>query len=238
MIHLPNVTLVSVAAIGFEKTIRAFDISMSSISYGDVKFLSPKRPSNLPNSIRWEDSGPLRLRGPGVDDYSHFCLYNLWRHIETDFCLVIQGDGYVLNPHLWSEEFLNFDYIGAPWPISKSAYVDPFGRHQRVGNGGFSLRSRRLLTTPQRVDIPFNVNESTFYRTFNSGSLAEDGNICVHNRHLFEQDGCKFAPVSVAVRFSQERRVPEAKGVQAFGFHEFAPHSNNLLKKLGFRERI
>ena len=238
MIQLPSVTLISLAAIGFEKTIAALEASKSSIYFGDVKLVSPEKPVGLSSTIKWENSGPLRLRASGVDDYSHYFLYDMWRHIDTEFCLVVQGDGYVINPQLWSEEFLEFDYIGAPWPISKSAYVDPFGVHQRVGNGGFSLRSRKLMATSQTVDIPFDVNNNDFYRHFNAGSLAEDGNIAVHNRHIFEAAGNKFAPVEIAARFSQERRVKEIRGIKSFGFHEFAPHPNTLLRKFGLRKRM
>lgn len=238
MIRLQDVTLISLAAIGFDKTLDALIASQEGLSFYDAKIITPTKPLHLPNSVRWENSGPLRLRSPGVDDYSHYFLYDIWRHVDSDYCLVVQGDGFVINPRLWSADFLQFDYIGAPWPIKRSAYVDPFGNHQRVGNGGFSLRSRRLLTTPTRIEIPFDVNASDFYRNFNSGSLAEDGNISVHNRHLFEQDGNVFAPVEVAVRFSQELRVPEMRGVESFGFHEFRPHPNRVLKRLGFRVRV
>jgi hypothetical protein len=238
LIQLKDVTLVSLAAINYEKTLLAMSISMSGIAFGAAKFISPTTPEKLPPGVSWESSGPLRLRSPGVDDYSKYFLYEMWKHIDTPYCLVVQGDGYVLNPHLWDDEFLQYDYIGAPWPIRKDAYVDPFGNHQRVGNGGFSLRSSKLLRTPQEIDIPFDVNVGNFYKHFNAQSLAEDGNISVHNRHLFEQHGNRFAPVEVAVRFSQELRVPESRGIKSFGFHEFAPHPNPLLSKLGIRKRV
>jgi hypothetical protein len=238
MIKLPSVTLISLAAIGIEKTLRALEASMDSIAFFDSKIISPNVPSNLPKGVKWESSGPLRLRGAGIDDYSKYFLYDIWKHVESEYCLVIQGDGYVINPHLWSNEFLEFDYIGAPWQLKRNAYIDPFGNHQQVGNGGFSLRSRKLLTTPQRAEVPFEVTSGSFYKTFDSGSLAEDGNICVHNRHIFEKAGNKFAPLEVAVRFSQERRIPEMRGVEAFGFHEFKPHKNRFLRQLGLRTRV
>ena len=59
----------------------------------------------------------------------------------------------------------------------------------------------------------------------NAGSYNEDGNICVHNRHLFIEEGCKFPPVEVAARFSYETAVPENQGIIPFGFHFNLPPS-------------
>ena len=238
MISLQNVTLISLAAISYEKTIRALTHSQIGIKFFDAKLISPTPPTHLPRDVRWEECPPLRLRDRGIDDYSNYFLYDIWRHVDTPFALVVQGDGFVINPHRWTDEFLEYDYIGAPWQVRRNAYIDPFGNHQRVGNGGFSLRSRKLLTTPQEVEVPWDVNASNFYRHMGAGSLAEDGNICVHNRHIFESQGNKFAPVRLAARFSQERRVPESRGIEPFGFHEFRPHKNSLLRSLGLKQRV
>jgi hypothetical protein len=158
-----------------------------------------------------------------MEKYNKYVLYWLHQHIFTDHCLVIQADGYVLNGSSWSDTFLEFDYIGAPWPILENAYIDPFGIRQRVGNGGFSLRSRKLLQVPISVDIPWEVNSGNFYNHFNSGSTSEDGNICVHNRHLFEQQGCVFAPLEIALKFSSELDVKERIAGKTFGFHRYKP---------------
>jgi hypothetical protein len=52
----------------------------------------------------------------------------------------------------------------------------------------------------------------------NAGLYNEDGNICVHNRHIFEANGCKFAPVEVASKFSREETLPDSEK-ETFGFH-------------------
>ena len=228
MILLPQVTLISLAAIGVEDTIEAMVKSQAGVKFGASKLVTPVRPEFVPKSIQWEQSPMLRLRGPGIDDYSHYCLYNLWRHVDTEFALVVQADGYVINPEMWQESFLEYDYIGAPWPILENAYVDPFGKHQQVGNGGFSLRSRKLMITPQSHHIEWDVNTGDFYKHMNANSLAEDGNICVHNKHVFEAAGCRFAPIQVAVHFAQELSIPESKGVTPFGFHRYKPNSMYL----------
>lgn len=218
---LDRVTLVSVAGINFEHAISAIMKSMQQIGFYEAKILTPSKPKNLPMDIKWCKTPDLRLRAPGIDDYSHFVLYELFNFIETDYCLVVQGDGYVIDGNAWSETFLEFDYIGAPWPIKSDAYIDPFGNHQRVGNGGFSLRSKKLLEVPNTIQIPWDVNSGTFYKHMNAGSLAEDGNISVHNRHLFEAAGCKFAPLEIALNFSRELPIPEYDGQSTFGFHRY-----------------
>jgi hypothetical protein len=218
---LDRVTLVSVAGINFDIATQALQKSLEQISFYEAKILTPTKPGNIPKNVKWEQTPDLRLRAPGVDDYSHFVLYDLHKFVESDFCLVVQGDGYVIDGNAWSETFLEFDYIGAPWPLKPDSYIDPFGNHQRVGNGGFSLRSRKLLQVPNQVEIPWDVNSGSFYKHMNAGSLAEDGNICVHNRHIFEAAGCKFAPLEVALKFSRELPIPEYTGEKTFGFHRY-----------------
>jgi hypothetical protein len=72
-----------------------------------------------------------------------------------------------------------------------------------VGNGGFSLRSRKLLNAVKQIPpIP---------------SYPEDRTIChVFGKQLEQQFGIRFAPVKIADRFSYEFRIPETT---PFGFH-------------------
>ena len=140
-------------------------------------------------------------------------------YVDTDYVLTIQSDGFVINPNYWSCDFLNYDYIGAPWPWREQGFVTPFGEHISVGNGGFSLRSKKLLEVPLKREIPFDCTTGNFYKHFNANNFAEDGNICVHNRHMFIEEGCKFPSVEVAARFSYETPVPENQGLTPFGFH-------------------
>jgi hypothetical protein len=134
---------------------------------------------------------PLRSRL----DYSRFILRELHHHIATPFALVVQWDGYVLDGGCWDPAFLAYDYIGATWPWHPSL---------RVGNGGFSLRSRRLLTLT--ADLP------------ETGEMPnEDERICRVFRPLLEQKhGVVFAPEDIADAFSYERGIPDRP---TFGFH-------------------
>jgi hypothetical protein len=91
---------------------------------------------------------------------------------------VVQHDGYVLNGGAWTDDFLKYDYIGAPW-----------GGVNLVGNGGFSLRSRRLLEACSRMD---------------GEPHPEDDFICRRHRKDLENLGMRFAPKELADRFAVE----------------------------------
>ena len=132
------------------------------------------------------------------EEYNRFMLKHLYFHIETDFVLSVQFDGFIMNPAAWSEEFLHYDYIGAPWPCTWKEYA--------VGTGGFSLRSKRLLKALQddRIVLPRN-------------PVAEDLCICRTYRSILEvHHGIRFAPVEAAARFCYESGPFVA---DTFGFH-------------------
>ena len=228
MIELPQVTLFAFDNTPkIEETIRAMYTSMQCIKFGAVKLVTSKKQIEKYTS-QFEPDG-ITLEEPVMEvnnynDYNYYWIYKVGEHIQTSHCLLIQSDGFVLFPDKWDNSWLDYDYIGAPWPIVKDSYIDPFGNHHQVGNGGFSLRSKKLLEVPTRVDVPWETNNSDFYRMPPGVvNYHEDGNICVHNRHIYEKEGCKFAPIDVAVRFSQENRIPECEGITPFGFHYRLP---------------
>ena len=82
-------------------------------------------------------------------DYQYFCIKNINKYIQTDFAITMQSDGFIHNGKNWTDEFLNYDYIGEPW-IHKTKGIEPFGWvksiSESVGCGGFSLRSKKLST--------------------------------------------------------------------------------------------
>jgi Protein of unknown function (DUF5672) len=185
------VTLCAATSTNVDATLAAIAASSERILFGDVLLLthSPAVKS-LPGG-RVEQIAPLHSAG----DYSRFLLERLADHVRTPHCLVIQWDGFVIHPEQWDERFLEFDYIGAPWPQFRDEHA--------VGNGGFSLRSRRLLEACQ--DARFSV------------SHPEDLAICRTNRQFLESEyGIRFGDLATARRFAFER-MPSA--VPTFGFH-------------------
>ena len=132
-------------------------------------------------------------------DYSHFLLNIVPYFVDADAVLVIQWDGMPHAPRNWDADFLNYDYIGAPWGNCDESVA--------VGNGGFSLRSRKLMETLKRLKIKC---DATF-----PDSDAEDVVICKHFRQEILNSGCSFAPFQIAQKFS----VENSDMTNTFGFH-------------------
>lgn len=121
-------------------------------------------------------------------------LKGLFPRVTTSHVLVVQWDGFICHPERWDTSFLDWDYIGAPWYHGDSS--------GSVGNGGFSLRSRKLLAALETLDHP--------------ASEPEDMAICMTLRPLLETKfGIRFAPLEVAQRFACEY----GPYMPSFGFH-------------------
>jgi hypothetical protein len=133
-------------------------------------------------------------------DYSEIVLKQLWTHIETEHVLIIQWDGMAVNADMWTDEFLKYDYIGSIWPWHPWTGFN-------MGNGGFSLRSRRLIDACRDTEVKL-------------GGMAgqnEDVAICVeHKKLLQEKYNIRYATTEVARQFSVEN---EWLGNKTFGFH-------------------
>lgn len=192
MLKLPNVTL---ACFGSEKyreqQQKALDYSSKDIEFGAVKNIIV--PTNT------------------IDEWNRAVVFDLGDHIDTEFALLIHPDGMVCEPSMWRDEWLQYDYIGSPWPISTDgfSYIDKNGIMQRVGNS-VSLRSKKLLDLPKKI----NMDWQSFY-----GNTNEDGAICVNYRHLFEEAGCKFAPLEEALLFGRETPLEDYQG-KTFVYHK------------------
>jgi hypothetical protein len=204
-IELPNITLVAVTSIRLKETIQSIDKSCANINFGEVKLITSE-------NITSDKFKVIKIDKLDYEEYSKFIVYDLHKHIDTEFALIIQHDGFVTSPDRWDDTFMNYDYIGAPWPLPTDdfSYRDAFGNLIRVGNGGFSLRSKKLLSLPTELNLEW----KSYFGFFN-----EDGFFTCHNRHLFENEGCVFAPLEVAKYFSHENKIPEIEGITPFGFH-------------------
>jgi hypothetical protein len=193
MLNLHDVTLVCIDTRHTAQALQALQACMAQADFAEVLFFCTAEAAsdgvNRPG-IRHIPIEPLR----SIGDYSRFMLKELGKHVRSEHALCIQWDGYLTHPEHWTPDFLQWDYIGAPW-----VYKD---RPSEVGNGGFSLRSRALLQAT--MALPWDSHE------------PEDAAICRTMRPALEQQfGLKFAPLAVAERFSHEYGPTK----ETFGFH-------------------
>lgn len=130
------------------------------------------------------------------DEYNQYIIEQLPLHTTSTHYIILQYDGFILNRSKWDDDYLQYDYMGAPWPNYE---------YHRVGNGGFSLRSRRLI------------HFASTYARLRSLGEAEDLFIGRTIRPLLEvRDRVSFAPEDVASKFSFES---PCYPMMAFGFH-------------------
>jgi tetratricopeptide (TPR) repeat protein len=193
MLELTGVTLACVDTVNHALALRALERSRARIRYARTLLLTDALPAGMtaPAGVDVVPIAPLRSR----DEYSRFVLKRLAAHVATPHVLLVQWDGYVVNPDAWDPAFLDCDYLGARWFW--------FTDGHDVGNGGFSLRSRRLLEALQdpRVDLV----------------EAEDVTIGRAYRTLLETEhGIRFPDAALADRFAFEAAYPAG---MPFGFH-------------------
>ena len=187
--NLNNVTLICVDCVNHGEAVAAIRKSMAECDFAAVKFITDK-PFEF-EGIEVINISPIRSK----EEYSHFMIKELYKYFDTDYVLVIQADGYVLNGKSWMLEFLHYDYIGAPWLYSDG---------KNVGNGGFSLRSKKL----QHALVSDN---------FIFASDPEDQAIGrLYRDYLQQKYDIKFPSEDLADRFAYELRTPI---YDTFGFH-------------------
>lgn len=193
MLKLPDVTLIALTGKDFSSHDHAIKKSCEGVEWGAVKIIYDYTIKN-------------------IDEWNRKIIYELHNYVQTSHAMLIHGDGYVINPDCWREEWLRYDYIGAPWPLPRDnfSYLDDLGRLQRVGNS-VSLRSKRILRLPSELGFEW----KSYY-----GYTNEDGFLSCHNRSRLEAEGCKWAPLEEAVHFSKEHEIPENWGLKTFAYHQ------------------
>ncbi len=202
-LQLPNVTLLGIDCVNVERLQAALDASQRDIEFGAVKLLT-SLPTDDPRLVAIPHIGDIK-------EYSRFCIEELTKYVDTEYLIMIQYDGFIISADKWDPDFLNYDYIGAPhksttWKILHGSGPLP---DYIVGNGGFTLRSKKLLDLGAQF-----VAEGKMVNLD-----PEDAALCWWYRPLFEAEGMKWAPVDLARQFSVQEIEPGY--VQGFGFHGF-----------------
>ena len=196
---LSDVTVCAADSVSPELAGRALDISVARCAFADAILFS-----DVPAEGNFRHVAIPKLTS--LDDYSRFCLKEMGGHIKTAYALVVQWDGYVVDAATWDKRFRNYDYIGAP--IFRDGRVV-------VGNGGFSLRSRKLMRALARLPAAPGVNEDW---TISESSQADAGTRLRHPLRPAPDGGALLL------------RAAPSRGNPTFGFHgqsNFFRHEND-----------
>ena len=206
-LQLKNITLVIIDSMNLERAQIALNICEKYIDFGDVKLLTDLEDLKDKRIVKIEKIDSIKK-------YSTFCIKELNNYVNTDYCLLIQYDGFVLNHNLWKSEFLDYDYIGAP-VYNHSGEL--------CLNGGFSLRSKKLLTILQDSNIKTDLLDK----------IGEDYFISFVNRQYLTERGIKFPEHNIAESFSIETSFnkKDSKDVRSFGYHGISMNLNDFFLK-------
>jgi hypothetical protein len=178
-LRLPDVTLVMIDTQCHELARLAMEDSLRDIEFGDAVIFSDE-PIEVAGA-RWVKVP----KWPNIAECSDFMWYELPDHIETKWAINIQWDSWISDPDYWTDEFLQYDYVGAPW-----WYDD----NLNVGNG-CALRSRSLMRFLQENKERFPLSIS-----------QEDHLIGRVYRGALEEAGFKWPPETLASRFPLSAR--------------------------------
>lgn len=135
------------------------------------------------------DGDLIQIPHMGLEQYGIWTNRCLAPYINTTHAMQVHEDGFLTNPELWKDEFLDYDYLGAPWSDGV------------VGNGGFCLQSKKMLNEIQK--LPFAERLTKPYDSQNY--LPSDVFACRAHRKELESKRIKFAPRHLAMEFSTEQ---------------------------------
>lgn len=210
MLNLPQITLVTINCVNPQEGVKALRYSMREIIFAEAILITHE-------DIIADDVKIIKIEKlNSVQEYNDFLL-GLIQYIDTAYALVIQDDGYVLNASNWNHSWLKYDMIGAVWPNEQDWICRQqtkewmVGNWNRVGNGGFSLRSKKFMELSDSFESCLGFGEDAFL------------NLVKYNYMI--DNGIKFAPVEVAKKFSMENNLenwPERISLEVgstFGFH-------------------
>jgi hypothetical protein len=194
MLELDDVTLVMIETMDHELARLAVQDCVTKAKFAEVLICTDKPelfdPLDCDAKFERVENWPDKI---GWSRYSWFGAPPL---VRTRQMLYIQWDGFIWHPEMWRDEFMRYDYIGAPWWHRDGL---------NVGNGGFSLRSTEMMRY-------IGEHSDRFPCTTN----ADDALLCRDYRPALEDAGFIWSPESTARQFAFECERPTSR---TFGFH-------------------
>lgn len=210
MLKLKNVTAVlidgTIEDTSMKKYLKILDSLKNKIKFNCIKYFSNQ---NVENNHGFEliKIHEIKTRG----EYSGFVMKNLPEFIEDEYVMILHPDGFPINLSYWDDDFLKYDYIGAPWGLEVGYTSHRYNAGFEGGNGGFNIRSSKFMNLCKLIDIEQEIKNN----------FHEDGYICGHLRPWLKENGCRFAPYELGKKFSLETDLDNHHNdiKKVFGFH-------------------
>ena len=144
-----------------------------------------------------------------IDEYTDLLsTVSFWELFHGEKILIYQEDSCIFKNNI--DEFLEWDYIGAPWPLEYKINI------HGVGNGGFSLRSKSVMLECLKQDtsvIGCSQKVSEYMIKNNLIKIPED----VYFTNIMELYSIgKLADNETAKKFSSESFATDSLGGHQF----------------------
>lgn len=196
---LRDTTLICVDCVNVEKAVKVLDRCEALCEFSDVKLLTHLQ-TDYPHRVQIEHL-------PSLVHYSIFCLKELYKYVHTKYMLIVQKDGWILNPDAWDDKWYEYDYIG---PL--------FNQYDTMGVGGFSFRSKAIMEAANTMYPDWNRDKTDYFQSL--VGCWEDGALAITKRHELQRKGFKFATLQDGARFAQGGNPNNQYWVEKpFGFH-------------------
>jgi len=194
-LQLSNVTLLIADSVNAKGAINVLEHCKNLCDFGAVKLLTDIE-------IDYEHKVTIPKLNSLVA-YSIFMLTKCKDYFDTDHVLIVQRDGFILNPEAWNAAWLEYDYIA---PL--------FVQVDKVGSGGFSLRSKKCMEDIAKITPEWDWTQSEADRIQNIMNYYEDGVISYSGLDF------KFAPLEEAAKFASGGNPNLNYYIEKpFGFH-------------------
>lgn len=195
-LQLPSVTCLIIDCLNADRAVKVLDRCKEKADFGATKFLT-----SIPTEYQHVKIMPLN----SLIAYSIFMLTRVHEYVDTPHMLIVQRDGWILNPELFNPDWLNLDYIG---PL--------FVQYDKVGSGGFSLRSKKLMEEMARLTPKWDGTTEHANKIQSGLGYYEDGVISLSPHKKF----FKIATNEQAANFAQGgNRNPVYFRERPFGWH-------------------
>ena len=115
MKNLLNVTLYGLDGLGnqTQENQNIIEWSRKNFNFGNVILVTANRDIvDVGETLHKNGITYIGISKLSKPEYDHFDCIGINSLIKTDYCLGFHTDGFIINPQLWDDNFLDCDYIG------------------------------------------------------------------------------------------------------------------------------